>query len=1398
MPQIINTNIASLTAQRNLDRSQTANQQALSRLSSGLRINSSKDDAAGLAISTRFSSQIRGLNVAIRNVGDGVSLAQTADGALGTMTDNLQRIRELAIQSANATNSDVDREALQAEVEQLVAEISRTGEQTTFNGINLLDGDFNATFQIGANVGETVSFGISQLTADSLGGGKSAGVSAVGSGSALNNGDLVINGVVIGASTAADDAASTTDAAASAIAKAAAINKVSDDTGVTAQVLTNVATGTAMQAASGGANAASGAIVLNGVEISIATGDVDTTADRAAVITAINARSAETGVIAVDSGSAQGGVNLEAADGRNISLTFLSDASNNLTAEGTGLSSSAVTTGGYTLTSIDGSSPVVVTAGTGSLANAGLVEGSFSANTAAVNTTARSSRAEVSSDVGDTGPLAATITGGEVIDLANANFAGASSSFVLEITGATSTFENGTATVTLDKDYRGGSLQDFVDDINIDLAGSIAAEAYVLDGNKLGFRRTTAEAGDLQLKTITTSGSLPGGATTMRSALGLQATDSLGAVTTLDSDTNATRGGQAGRAALTGTAAVNASIKGDSIFIAADYSGTNVAQFDLIVADATTASDNGTYTLVIDTDFSGGDYSAFATDSADAQRVLDAINEDIANAGGAGVVEAVFDSTGDNLVFQRVNAETGGTIQLANYVASTGTDAATQAANFGFTDGRINNDTNTSLNTIGADAKAPGAADAIGGTTTGIDTNSGLISGGYDSGNDDGRFFAFTTEAAASNIDGADTIDTDFSTNTLSFNVYDGVNTVAVTLDADYTNTAGVIAEVNNQLAAGGSNISAVAGGGTDDIAFSNSETGSDARIELTNFVGAGDLKLGVAPTAVTAGGATDTDFSVETQSFSISDGFVTANIALNADYTNAAGVVAAITAQLTAAGSNLAVADSGGGVLQFTNSNTGLPHEITITNLVSGDTGVADTGFTETSSLGTLAASIGTDGNHNFTYNLGGEDITIDLRAAPDVGGNTYTDAAGGGAVLASYINSQSGLDASYNATTRQFTISATDGNTDLQLVSSTNNALEYLGLTAASYAHTPAVTGTETQEAIELSALNEGDLKINGVTIGSSSAASDTASSSLADSSDKAASGIAIAAAINAASAETGVSATVNSTVVNGGSSADATTARNADGDQGVVYINGFSTGTLVLSSDAETNRTDAISAINQISGQTGVVASDAGGYIRLTAGDGRNISVAIDNLGTTFTGSNIGLAASSSGIAEADFSGDGVSYASVAETTASTVTLSSAKEFNISAGTNGTQGLAGLGLVAGTYGGAEDGQFLRDIDISTVEGAEAAILALDNAIATVSSQRAGLGAIQNRLESTVGNLTVTAENLTAANSRITDADFAVETANLSKSQVLQQAGISILAQANASSQQVLSLLQ
>ncbi len=171
MAQTINTNVASLNAQRNLNRSQGLLNQSLERLSTGLRINSAKDDAAGLAISERFTTQIRGINQAVRNASDGISLSQTAESALGELTNNLQRIRELAVQSVNATNSASDRAALNAEVTERLAEVDRIAKQTSFNGVKVLDGSFGtAVFQVGANVGETISVSLTtNVTAAAVG-----------------------------------------------------------------------------------------------------------------------------------------------------------------------------------------------------------------------------------------------------------------------------------------------------------------------------------------------------------------------------------------------------------------------------------------------------------------------------------------------------------------------------------------------------------------------------------------------------------------------------------------------------------------------------------------------------------------------------------------------------------------------------------------------------------------------------------------------------------------------------------------------------------------------------------------------------------------------------------------------------------------------------------------------------------------------------------------------------------------------------------------------------------------------------------------------------------------------------------------------------------------------------
>lgn len=235
MPQIINSNIASLSAQRNLNSSQTSLNTSLERLSSGLRINSAKDDAAGLAISERMTSQIRGLNQAIRNANDGISLSQTAESALAEVGNNLQRMRELAVQSSNGSNTQEDRDALNAEFTQLQAEIQRVAEQTKFNGTNLLDGSFTGVaFQIGANSGETITIAsIANAQTSALGGtltreSGNVNASAITDFSAIAAGDLTINGTDIGAI----DAAANAQERAGQLAEA--INRVSNTTGVSA------------------------------------------------------------------------------------------------------------------------------------------------------------------------------------------------------------------------------------------------------------------------------------------------------------------------------------------------------------------------------------------------------------------------------------------------------------------------------------------------------------------------------------------------------------------------------------------------------------------------------------------------------------------------------------------------------------------------------------------------------------------------------------------------------------------------------------------------------------------------------------------------------------------------------------------------------------------------------------------------------------------------------------------------------------------------------------------------------------------------------------------------------------------------------------------------------------
>src|SRR5471030_1478685 len=337
MAQVINTNIASLNSQRNLTTSQASLSTSLQRLSSGLRINSAKDDAAGLAISERFSSQIRGNTQAARNANDGISLAQTAEGGLSTAGDLLQRIRELAVQSANGTNSDSDRASIQNEVGALSNELNRVANTTQFNGQNVLDGSLtSAQFQVGANSGQTINVGVQSARATDL--GNNTLKSATGGGLTTALSQAITGGAVDGQNNVAADETLTiksgsgistdvlvkTGAAAGKIASD--INALSNTTGVTAQASTTATvtgiTDGAVQFELRGANSKANDATSKPVTISakVVGGDLS------ALAQAINAQTGTTAITAsIQKNGATGATSLvlNNSNGDDISINNL-------------------------------------------------------------------------------------------------------------------------------------------------------------------------------------------------------------------------------------------------------------------------------------------------------------------------------------------------------------------------------------------------------------------------------------------------------------------------------------------------------------------------------------------------------------------------------------------------------------------------------------------------------------------------------------------------------------------------------------------------------------------------------------------------------------------------------------------------------------------------------------------------------------------------------------------------------------------------------------------------------------------------------------------------------------------------------------------------------------------
>ncbi|MBK7425021.1 MAG: flagellin [Propionivibrio sp.] len=316
MPQVINTNVPSLNAQRNLNMSQSSLATSLQRLSSGLRINSAKDDAAGLAISDRFTSQIRGLNQAARNANDGISLAQTAEGALSTSTDILQRIRELSVQAINGTNSGSDRQALNSEVSNLVAELERTAGTAEFNGLKLLNGsNGSSTFQVGANANQTITIGAGDLRTNKYGlnTATTASITPVAA-TAFTAGNVTIGGL----------ASKTVVAAVTDTAKTFAdkVNAVSSETNVTATARTLSTLTFAGAGAETIAITSTNAVAIN---VAFNVSNAATADGLAQGVAEINKVSSQTGVSA-KLNAANNGILLENSAGDNITVNSAGSA----------------------------------------------------------------------------------------------------------------------------------------------------------------------------------------------------------------------------------------------------------------------------------------------------------------------------------------------------------------------------------------------------------------------------------------------------------------------------------------------------------------------------------------------------------------------------------------------------------------------------------------------------------------------------------------------------------------------------------------------------------------------------------------------------------------------------------------------------------------------------------------------------------------------------------------------------------------------------------------------------------------------------------------------------------------------------------------------------------------
>jgi flagellin len=1405
----INTNVMSLNAQRNLGQSQNALSKSMQRLSSGLRINSAKDDAAGLAISDRMTSQIRGLNQAVRNSNDGISLAQTAEGALQETTNILQRMRELAVQSANDTNSASDRSSLQAEVNQLKQEMTRISDTTAFNGKTLLDGTMsNAQFQVGANANQTISFGINSAAAADLGNNALTTANARGIEAATNSSSAI---------TVSNLATSTEEITL----------KKSDGTEVTAAAgATAAALGTALEAE--GATASYTNSVALAVNLSGDSGD--------SVTVAFGDGTTNTGVFTLNtatSAASVGGTKITDGIPAAIPEVQKMDLSGLTTEAGDNIVFTL--TGGATIT----------------YGSVGAITDDASLDTELDGKTFTDSVGRDWNVAADSGDGTVTITQaagfeepvGPITGIAVGNQSGGTTvgtnptvqTSTVETPGATRTPEVQTMDLTGLKTGIGDKLTFTLGDGATIKHTSVAAITGDADMDAELDGLTIADSAGRNW-TFAASGNNDGEYTITQA---LAHSDPAGAITSITNGNESTNTVQAtvatGTQTTPGVAGTPAVLEMDLTGLKAGYDATLGGDIITItLGDGETIDIEATAAITGDGDMDTVLSGITVTDSANRQWTMatsaantgaftltqNAQDSSVVGATAANAV-AVDNSSGTdvNLVatVPTVNAITVGTPGVAGTPEVQTMDLTGIKSEIGdtitfkFADNATIEFTTTAniTNDAGIDAQLDGEVV--------VDSQ--------------GREWTFGASAGS----GAVTLTQTYSENTTGNLVSvvvgneSGVTagSIGPTVGVSVVNTPGVANEPEIQKM----DLTGLTSEAGDKITFT---LGDGETIEYTSvgaITGDGNMDAELNTKVVTDSAGRDWTFAATTN-----DGVVT--ITQDALDASPAGAITSIVN-----GDESGVPSTG-------------PTVATSTVTTPGATGPAS-GTAEVQTLDFGSVSLGSGETLKLTIGAGNVSYTNDTDAA--LTGSDLAGALADGLSLTGYTFTQGTSPDDDILTVTQ----AAGNESDIALISSTISA----DVSVVETASFDGVKASYANGTLTLSGTNGANIGVGAVTFNNVSGnlagslsytkVGETAATEVSATADQAyaqrsdatftfdatgdvVSAVSDGASLGVAAGEEGI-VSVGTADTSGGNNVEAQTltivgpegatevdiAANSSANAIVGQVNSLSASTGVTAdarttatiSNLKTNGTvgftlqgtnaEAVSisatvttdnlsslaqSVNAQAGTTGISATLSGDNksIELTQAAGHDIKMGDYTHSNNTTADTIRIKGNEGMETILDGTTAGTTNSTVI---GGEVSFSGTGAFNISSDIAVDDG----SLFATAGGGANVStlQSIDNVDITTVQGSADAIKAIDGALSQIDTMRGELGAVQNRFESTIANLSNVSENLSAARSRILDADIAQETSAMTKNNILQQAGVSILAQANQAPQLALSLL-